>query len=245
MAIQKTEGIILRRQEIRETSLILTAFTRDLGKIQGVAKGVRGLRASACWYLEPLTLQAMVLYERRRSPWALISSCDLIDAFDPIRRDLTRLSYATLCLDLVDAMTANSDPHPEIFQLLLATLRALEQGADSRSAARFFEAHLMKASGLLPEPTSMTLSAGGRLSLQQILGTSSEQITRLRLSQAVEEELRRMLHGLFCNVITHELKSRTFLSTIGLENSFPSDFPQITPRDGVGRVSIPASRASN
>ena len=88
--MQKTEAIILRRQEIRETSLILIAFTRDLGKIHGLVKGVRGARAAVPWYLEPLTRQAIVVYERRRSAISLISSFDLMDAFDPIRRDLTK-----------------------------------------------------------------------------------------------------------------------------------------------------------
>ena len=112
--MQKTEGIILRRREIRETSLILITYTRDLGKIHGLVKGVRGAASAVPWYLEPLTLQTMVLYERRRSPWSLVSACDLLDAFDPIRRDLTRISYASFCLDAVDSLTESGDPHPEI-----------------------------------------------------------------------------------------------------------------------------------
>ena len=139
MAIQKTEAIILRRQEIRETSLILIAFTRDLGKIQGLVKGVRGGRVAVPWYLEPMTFQSLVLYERRRSPWVLVSACDLLHAFDPIRRDLVRTAYASLFLDLVDMMTEIGDPHPEIFFLLQAGLKALENGADPRCAARFLK----------------------------------------------------------------------------------------------------------
>ena len=218
MAIQRTEGIILRRQEIRETSLLLTAFTRDLGKIGGLLKGVRGSRAAVPWYLEPLTLQSMVLYERRRSPWVLVSACDLLHAFDPIRRDLTRTAYASFCLDLTDAMTEVGDPHPEIFELLLWVLRALEGNAEPRSTARFFEANLLKACGFLPAPESITLSPGARISLRQLLESSGEQVERLRLSHAVEEELRRIFQRVLRGFLDRELKSRIFLNTIGLEN---------------------------
>ncbi len=162
MAMHKTEAIILRRQEIRETSLILIAFSRDLGKFHGLVKGVRGARAAVPWFLEPLTLQSVVLYERRRSPLALVSVFDLLDPFDSIRRDLTRTAYASFCLDLIDAMTENNDPHPEIFEGLLATLKALGEGADPRSVVRYLEAHLLNANGLLPAAGGLGLSPAAR-----------------------------------------------------------------------------------
>ncbi|MBI3332722.1 MAG: DNA repair protein RecO [Candidatus Omnitrophica bacterium] len=215
--IQKTEAIILRRQEIRETSLILVAFSPDLGKIHGLVKGARGARAAVPWYLEPLTLQSMVLYERRRSSLSLISACDLIDAFDPIRRDLVRTAYAGFCLDLVDSMTEQSDPHPEIFHLLLAVLSALKEGADPRSMARFLEVHLLRMTGLLPAWESLALSPGGRLSLQQILATPFERLGRLRLTYGIAEELRGILQGLLHRALEKELRSRIFLRALGLE----------------------------
>ncbi len=219
MAIQKTDGIILRRQEIRETSLILIVFTRDLGKIHGLVKGVRGSPGAVPWYLEPLTLQTMILYERRRSPLSLVSACDLIDAFDPIRRDLTKISYASFCLDAVDAITETGDPHPEIFLLLLNSLRALGTEADPRSVARFLEAHLLRAIGVLPDLESLVLSPGSRFSLQQILQTPFEKIGRLHLTQGVEQELRRTLQGLFHGVLERELRSRNFLQALSLESN--------------------------
>ena len=217
MAIHKTDAVLLRRQEIRETSLILIAFTPDLGKIQGLIKGVRGARAAVPWVLEPLTHQAIVVYERRRSPLSLISSCDLIDAFDPIRRDLTRTAYASFCVDLVNSMTEMGDPHPEIFRLLLNSLRALAEGADPRSVARFVEVHLLKGSGLLPAGSSLGLSPEGRLSLEQMHQTPFEEVRCLHLVQAVEGELRMVFQRLFWSALGRELKSRTFLQALGVE----------------------------
>jgi recombinational DNA repair protein (RecF pathway) len=215
--LQKTEGIILRRQEIRETSLILIAFTRDLGKIHGLVKGVRGSRAAVPWYLEPLTLQSLVVYERKRSTMALISSFDLIDAYDPIRKDFTRTAYAGLLLDLTDVMTETGDPHPEIFTLLRHALTALAEDGDPRSVARFYEANLLRMTGSLPEVGRLSLSAGARASLTQIFQTPADRLTRLRLSREVEEELRSMLQAQFHHVLDRELRSRAFLAAVGLE----------------------------
>ncbi len=217
MAIQKTEAIVLRRQEIRETSLILVALTRDLGKIHGLVKGVRGSGAAVPWVLEPLTLQAVVLYERRRSSLSLVSHCDLLDPFDAIRRDLTRTAYACLALDLVEAVTERWDPHPEIFKLLLDTLRALTQGMCPRLSLTFMEAHLLRFSGIFPPLDSLPLSAGARLSLQQILKTSPDRMGRLGFHRSVEKEMRRTLQGIYRSVLDRELRSLNFLNAIGLE----------------------------
>ena len=68
MAIQKSEGILLRSQNLRETSIILTFYTRDFGKIKGVIKGARG---AATQYgrsaFELFALDEIVFYERKRS----------------------------------------------------------------------------------------------------------------------------------------------------------------------------------
>ncbi len=218
-AVLKTQGILLRRQEIRETSLIVIAFTRDLGKVHGLLKGVRGMQVAVPWYLEPLTLQAMVLYERKRTALSLISHCDLLDGFDGIRRDFARTAFALFCLDWVDAMTEVKDPHPEIFDLLLNTLKSLEGGAEPKSMVRFLEVQLLKASGLLPQPENLTLSPGARLSLKQILETPLAQMDRLRLSRAVEGEINTMTQNLQRRAVGRELKSRTFLHQLGLEGA--------------------------
>lgn len=219
MAIQKTEGIFLRRLEIRETSLLLTAYTRHLGKIQGLVKGVRGARAAVPWYLEPLTLQSMILYERRRSAWALISSCDLIDAFDPIRRDFARTAYAAYALDLVDALTGLNDPHPEIFHLLRHVLTGLGCSANPPVLLRYLELHLLKASGLLPDSGRIPLSVEGRRAFQQLLELPVDAAAQLELPASVEWDLRQKLQGLLRNVLERDLKSRSFLMAAGLESA--------------------------
>ncbi len=215
----KTEGIVLRRMEVRETSLLLTCCTRDLGKVQGLVKGVRGSRAAVPWLMEPLTLQHLVVYERRRSPWALIGACDLVDGFAPLRRDLEKTAYALLFLDLVEAMTEVRDPHPEIFDLLLSSLRALQGPAAPRPIARFLEARLLRACGHLPVPGSLALSAQGRAALGRILEQPITDAGAVPLSDPEEADLRRLLRGLFHRVLERELKTRMFLHSIGLDKA--------------------------
>jgi hypothetical protein len=196
VALRKTEAVILKRREVRETSLVLSAFSRELGKFHGLVKGVRGVSAAVPWYLEPMTLQAMVLYERKRSPWALVSHCDLVDPFEAVHRDFVGTAYGALCLDLVDEMMEIGQPHPEIFEQLCAALRALGAGGRPAGLVRWLEACLLQASGLLPEVASLPLSPRAKEAMQRMLAIPPDPAEAARLSGPVEGELRPLLQGL-------------------------------------------------
>ena len=76
MAIQKTDALLLRKKDLRETSLILSFFTRDFGKINGVLKGVRGSRARGNANPLYFSLDQIVFYEKKKSDLFIISQCD-------------------------------------------------------------------------------------------------------------------------------------------------------------------------
>ena len=151
MAIQKTEGILLRRQDLRETSLILTFYTRDFGKIKGIVRGVRGPR-SACGggNMEIFALDEVVFYERRKSDIFTISQCDLVEFFAPVRESLEKLAYAAYLAELMDSVTALGDKSREAFDLLLNSLRLLSGDCSAKRVARIFEIKLLHLLGLMP-----------------------------------------------------------------------------------------------
>lgn len=162
MSIQKNPGILLRRQELRETSLILTFFTRDFGKIKGVLRGVRGSRSAfGQAAFEPFALDEIVFYERRGRDVFTISQCDLADYFITIRSSLERLSYAAYMTELLDSITGLSDQNPGIFELTLNSLRLLSGSTSPRRVARIYEIKLMNLQGLMPNLESCVVCGNG------------------------------------------------------------------------------------
>ncbi|MFN5395348.1 MAG: DNA repair protein RecO, partial [Planctomycetota bacterium] len=45
MSLEKTDAIVLKTVEWSETSLVVTLFTKDFGKISAIAKGARRLKS--------------------------------------------------------------------------------------------------------------------------------------------------------------------------------------------------------
>lgn len=150
MSIQKSEAILLRKQDLRETSLIITFYTRDFGKVKGVMKGVRGPHALHGGRFEPFAHDQIVFYDRKRGDLCTISGCELIEFFAPLRQSLEKLSYATYVTELLDAVATLGDAHPDVFDLVMGTLHILSKAARPKDAVRVFEIKLLSLLGLEP-----------------------------------------------------------------------------------------------
>lgn len=150
MPIHTTDAIILRKQDIRETSLLVVFYSRDFGKIKGLIKGVRGPKGPLGYQVQVFTLNKIVFYDSKKAGVHTVSHCDLLDFFDNIRRDILKTSYAYYFVELVDALTAEKDKNEEIFELLLNSLMFLESEDNPKRITRILEIRLLKLSGLMP-----------------------------------------------------------------------------------------------
>ncbi|MBI5124520.1 MAG: DNA repair protein RecO, partial [Candidatus Omnitrophica bacterium] len=146
---------------MRETSLIITFYTKLFGKIKGIIRGVRGSRAQCGGgNLEIFALDEIVFYERKKSDIFTVSQCDLADFFYPIRQSLERLAYATYIVELLDSVTALADKNQEVFDLLLNSLKLLAGESSPKRVTRIFEIKLLSLLGLMPSLGSCTNCAG-------------------------------------------------------------------------------------
>jgi len=158
MPIQKSLAFVLRKQELRETSLILTFYTKDFGKIKGILRGVRGPRAQCGGAnIEIFSLDEIVFYERKRGGIFTVSNCDLIDYFYPVRKSLEKLACAAYMVELLDSVTVLGGANEGAFELLSNSLKLLSGESSAKRAARIFEIKLLSLLGLMP---TMELCAG-------------------------------------------------------------------------------------
>jgi len=150
MGIIETDAILLKKTELRETSLLVDFYTRESGKIKGVIKGVRNPQPQFGSVYEAVTLDRIVFYEKTNRAINLVSQCDLLDFFYPLRQGLDRLSFAIYFTELIDATCQYGQANADIYELLLGSLRFLCGNGSARRIARIFEIKLMKYLGMMP-----------------------------------------------------------------------------------------------
>ena len=150
MAIQKSEAIVLRTRDFRETSLIVNYFTKDFGKLNGLIKGIRNQPQRYGGIPLPFSHSFIVFYEQLKRDLNLVTQCDVKNGFLPIREDLEKTNYANYFVELLDTVTQARDKNDKLFRLIADALLALCQNFESRQVARIFEIKLLNLSGFKP-----------------------------------------------------------------------------------------------
>ncbi|MEN6459190.1 MAG: DNA repair protein RecO [Thermoguttaceae bacterium] len=132
MSSEKATAIVIRTVEFSETSLVVTLFTREFGKIGALAKGARRLKGPFESALDLLALCRIVFLHKSSDALDLLTEAKLLRRFRPCGRDLAGLYAGYYVAELLDGLTDEDDPHPELFDLADETLAALSQ--DGRQA---------------------------------------------------------------------------------------------------------------
>jgi len=129
----KTAAVVIGSFPLGESDRLVTFYSRDFGKIRGVAKSARRMRSRFGSALELCTLGELVFFDSGRSELVRIDHFDITRPFDRVREDLERLAQAAWMIECVARLTAERDRHVALFSLLVRGLRALD---GSRSPAR-------------------------------------------------------------------------------------------------------------
>lgn len=148
MALVHTEGLVLAVRPQGEADLILSLFSRELGKIQVNAKGVRKAASRRRALAQPLVHARYLLYEGS-SYWHL-NQGELITAFPDLRQDLEKLLAAQYLLGLWEQVLPARQPAPRLYRLLGAALHLLAP-LETRLVLTYVEAQLLQVLGLRPE----------------------------------------------------------------------------------------------
>lgn len=137
MPIQKTEAIILKSLKFRETSKILSLYTKKYGTIKVIAKGARGLKSRFYGSLEPINYISIVFYYKEKSDLYLISQADIHSYFKNIKNDLEKYSLTSIIFEIILRSEYAGNPNPFLFNSMIHFLESLDQ-AGARYENYFF-----------------------------------------------------------------------------------------------------------
>ena len=145
----RLQAIIMRRRDLGEADRLLTVFTRDRGKVNLLAKGVRRAASRKAGHIEPFTYTDLLV--AKGASLDLVTQADTIASHRHVREDLWLSSLAYYVVELADAFTQDEDPNSLLFELLLETLERLDAGHAVNLAVRYYELHMLDLSGYQPQ----------------------------------------------------------------------------------------------
>lgn len=192
MPSRVSEAFVLRSYPFQEGDLIVSFFTRDQGRVRGVAKRARRPKSSFGSTLERLSQVRVAYYQKETSELVRIDSCDLVQS----QFGLADCYEAGIALDFIaevsDQLLPAAEPNERFYRLIaavLADLRASRERGVWR-AVTYFSYWAVRLSGFLPE---LRVSAQSQLLAQQIATLPVSELAAAEWPKKTASDLRRFL----------------------------------------------------
>ena len=146
----KTEAIILRTRDFGERDRIITCYSDERGKIQGIAKGAKRSKKRFGANLDILAYVKIDGFEKPNQSLAMINGADLIEYFESIRNDIRCFAWGNYLAEWIEGCTMENAPLPGLMSLTLTVLRNLEKGVKNEDLLRIFEIKVLDMAGYRP-----------------------------------------------------------------------------------------------
>ncbi|HEX4998562.1 MAG TPA: DNA repair protein RecO [Terriglobia bacterium] len=151
MSVLHSDAIILRTYPLGEADRIVVFFSRDHGKMRGVANGARRMKNRFGASLEPLAHSRIVFTEKENRELVRIQSADLLDSPMRLFADYDRAVVAGHLVDLMDRFMPERQPHDAVFRLVRMTAEALENGRGIDFVSCYFDVWMLRLAGVFPD----------------------------------------------------------------------------------------------
>ena len=153
MPARVSETYVLRTYPFRESDLIVSFFTRDQGKLRGVAYRARKLKSVFGSGLERLSLVNLAYSQKETRELVTLNGCDLMQS----QFDLLTDFEASVALDFVAEVSEHllppHEPNERFFRLLATVLDFMHGRAPGAlwTSITYFSLWATRLSGFLPD----------------------------------------------------------------------------------------------
>jgi DNA repair protein RecO (recombination protein O) len=155
MSVLTSEAVVLRTWPVQEADLIVSFFTRDYGRVKGVARSALKSRKRFGGSLEPMTLARAWFAERPRQDLVRLDQLEIVRSPLSARVDHARMAVLSFYAEALDECLPEHDPQETVFRLLVSVLEqttAVEsETVQPWMALTYFSLWMTRLMGLLPD----------------------------------------------------------------------------------------------
>ena len=149
-------AVVLRRFDVGESDRRLTLFSRELGKIDVVAKGARKSGSRLAGASEPLMVAQFQLAVGRVRRF--VTQAQPMSSLAAVRSDYDRLLSGLAVLELLNVHLPYEAEHAQAFDAVLSALASLGGSSGPEAALVWFASKFLAIEGHLPDWTLSAVS---------------------------------------------------------------------------------------
>lgn len=198
MPARVSESYVLRTYPFRESDLIVVFFTRDQGKLRGVARRARKPKSSFGSGLERLSLVNLSYSQKETRELVNLNSCDLLQSQFNLLSDFDTSVALDYVAEVSDHLLPPHEPNERFFRLLATVLDYMHERAPGSAwtAITYFSLWATRLSGFLPDLAThpdRNLSESSRELAGTMLRTHISELPARSWNKDTALDLRRFL----------------------------------------------------
>ena len=206
-----SESFILQTYPFREADLIVSFFTRDQGKLRGVARRARRPKSNFGSGLERLSHATVSYFQKENRELVSLNSCELVHS----QFGLASNYESSVALDYLAEVSEHLLPPNEVnerhFRLLIAVLEYLRAGGSAWAAVNYFALWAVRLAGLLPD---VRMRDESRAIAQEMLLTPISQLAERPWTKDTASDLRHALDRLIEEHVERRLRTAPILESL-------------------------------
>lgn len=190
MPAKVSEAFTLRTYPYREADLVVSFFTRDQGRLRGIARSARRQKNSFGSGLERLSLVNMHYHQKENVELVRLNSCDLVQSQFNLASDYASGVALDYIAELSEQLLPSHEPNEKYFRLLGAVLDHLRAAPGIWLPITYFSLWAVRLSGFLEE---MRIEEDSLAIAKEMLQKPVGQVTPRDWSKQTAQDLRRAL----------------------------------------------------
>jgi len=206
-----SESFILQTYPFREADLVVSFFTRDQGKLRGVARRARRPKSSFGSGLERLSHATVSYFQKENRELVSLNSCELVHSQFTLASNYESSVALDYLAEVTEQLLPPNETNERHFRLLIAVLDYLRQGGSPWAAVSYFALWSVRLAGLLPElrvkPESCEI-------VEEMLVTPIHQLAPRSWSKETCADLRRLLNRIIEQHVERNLQTPRILESL-------------------------------
>jgi DNA repair protein RecO (recombination protein O) len=147
--MKSSEALLLRKRPQGDADYILTLFTRDFGKISGLAKNAKMSSKRFGGRLEPFVL-FRARFREKPGGIKFIEDTETVEVFHRLMKDIELFMLGSFITESAEILLPKDSPNEDMFELIVDTLRELNAGKSPLPAVLVFQLGALSHSGYAP-----------------------------------------------------------------------------------------------
>jgi len=206
-----SESFILQTYPFREADLIVSFFTRDQGKLRGVARRARRPKSSFGSGLERLSHATVSYYQKENRELVSLNSCELLHSQFALASNYESSVALDYLAEVTEQLLPPNETNERHFRLLIAVLDYLRSGGSPWTAVTYFALWSVRLAGFLPD---LRVSPASSAIADEMQRTPINQLSPRTWTKETAPDLRRLLNRLIEQHVERNLHTPKILESL-------------------------------